>query len=88
MGRQGRVPPGVQILSFSCSFRQNNRLAHPLWELAPPQENPGSATAQRCLFLLEFATFVAKHFYRLTCADCVNAEQDVVVRTTLVLQLA
>ena len=34
------LPLGVQILSFSCSFRQknlqNNRLAHPLWELAPP----------------------------------------------------
>ena len=23
---------------------QKNRLAHPLWELAPPQENPGSAS--------------------------------------------
>ena len=31
---------GVQILSFSCSFRQNNRLSSPL------QENPGSATVQ------------------------------------------
>ena len=42
---QGRAPLGVQIFSFSCSFRQKNRLAHPLWELAPtPQENPGSAT--------------------------------------------
>ena len=28
---------------------QNNRLAHPLWELAPPQENPGSATARDTL---------------------------------------
>ena len=40
---------GVQILSFSYSFRQkelqNNRLAHRLWELAPQKENPGSATA-------------------------------------------
>ena len=33
---------GVQILSFSCSFGQKNCLAHPLWELAPPQEIPGS----------------------------------------------
>ena len=24
---------------------QNNRSAHPLWELGPPQENPGSAAA-------------------------------------------
>ena len=36
---------GGQILSFDCSFRQKkNRLAHPLWEFVPPQENPGSAT--------------------------------------------
>ena len=38
-----RASLGVQILSFSCSFRQkklqNNRLTYPLWELAP-QENP------------------------------------------------
>ena len=31
-----RVPPRVQILSFSCSFRPKNRLADLLWELAPP----------------------------------------------------
>ena len=41
-------PTQVQILSFSCSFLQkickNNRFAHPLWELTPPQENPGSTT--------------------------------------------
>ena len=44
-GDRDARPLGVQILSFSCSFRQKNRLAHPLWELAPtPQENPGSAT--------------------------------------------
>ena len=30
--------PRVQILSFPCSFRQK------IWELAPPQQNPGSAT--------------------------------------------
>ena len=36
-GRQGRVLPlGIQILSFSCSFFGKKRLAHPLWELAPP----------------------------------------------------
>ena len=28
--------PGTQILSFSCSFRQSNRLVHHLRELAPP----------------------------------------------------
>ena len=46
-GRQGRAPPlGVQILSFSCSFRQKN------WKIivllgvgaSPPGENPGSTT--------------------------------------------
>ena len=43
------VPPpfGVHSLSFSCSFRQNSckitKLAYILWELALPQENPGSA---------------------------------------------
>ena len=49
----GRVAPlRIQILSFSCSFRQNNRLGHPLWELVPvpPPENPGSATADLTLF--------------------------------------
>ena len=36
-GRQGRAPPpGVQILSFSCSFRQKVEKIIPLWELAPP----------------------------------------------------
>ena len=25
---------------------KKNRLAHPLWQLAPPQENPGSATGK------------------------------------------
>ena len=37
-----RAPPVVQILSFSCSFREKN------WELAhPPGENPGSATDKK-----------------------------------------
>ena len=46
-GVPGTRPPGVQILSFSCSFRPNNRLAHPLWE-----ENPGSATVDVIITLL------------------------------------
>ena len=38
--------PGVQILSFPCSFRQKNLQNNPNLELAhPPRENPGSATA-------------------------------------------
>ena len=32
-------------MQFSAKKLQNNRLAHPLWELAHPLEYPGSATA-------------------------------------------
>ena len=39
-GRQGR-PNSFTFVQISAK----NRLAHPLWELAPPQENSGSATA-------------------------------------------
>ena len=39
------APPGVQILSFSCSFLQNIcKLIALLGVGHPPQENPGSAT--------------------------------------------
>ena len=45
----GRYASYWNAFLFSCSFLaknlQNNRLAHPLWELAPALENPGSATA-------------------------------------------
>ena len=34
--RDARPPPGAQILSFSCSFRQKVEKIIPLWELAPP----------------------------------------------------
>ena len=48
-GREGRTPPlGVQILSISCSFRENLACSRPPWRVhAPPRENPGSATANR-----------------------------------------
>ena len=36
MSLQHVPTPGSQVLSFSCSFQPKNRLAHPLWELAPP----------------------------------------------------
>ena len=39
-----RTPLGVQILSFSCSFRPKMCKIIPLWELALPQENPGSSS--------------------------------------------
>ena len=38
--RDARPPLGVQILSISCSFRENLACSRP-----PPRENPGSATA-------------------------------------------
>ena len=38
-------PQGPNSLHFPAKNLQNNRLAHPVWELVPhPQENPGSAT--------------------------------------------
>ena len=44
-GTPGTHPLGVQILSFSCSFRQKICKIIPIWELAhSPGENPGSAT--------------------------------------------
>ena len=40
-------PLGVQILSFSCSFRPKICTLTPTWELVPPlQEYPGSTTGQ------------------------------------------
>ena len=42
---RGTCPPwGFKFFHFYAVFGQKNRLAHPLWELVPPQENPGSAT--------------------------------------------
>ena len=48
-GHEGRAPPGVQILSISCSFWENLANSYvgapPPGELAPPPRgNPGSAT--------------------------------------------
>ena len=35
-------PPGRQILSISCSFRENLACSRPPWRVhAPPRENPG-----------------------------------------------
>ena len=55
-----RGPNSLIFMQFSANNLQNSRLAHPLWELAPPQENLGSATAASSiltrgdLFLLIF----------------------------------
>ena len=47
-GTRDARPPGpifFIFMQFSAKKLQNNRLAHPLWELAPPpKENLGSAT--------------------------------------------
>ena len=57
--RGARSPLGTKFFHFHAVFGKkklpNNRLAHPLWELAPLQENPGSATRegkQWCLILI------------------------------------
>ena len=61
-GRQRCVPPwgpnSLFFLQFSAKNLQNNSLAHPLWELAPPQENPGSAKMKWYTFscLINFRT--------------------------------
>ena len=47
-GASGMRAPGVQILSFSCSFRQIIAL---FGFDAPPQENPGSATVLECILV-------------------------------------
>ena len=41
-------PPGSIFFFIFMQFRQKIRLAHQLWELAPPLENPGSATDNCC----------------------------------------
>ena len=48
---QGRAPspPGPNsfiLMQFSAKNMQHVRLAHPLWELVPPQENPRTATKE------------------------------------------
>ena len=46
---QGGVPEaraswGSKFFYFHAVFGKNNKLARPVWEFVPPQENPGSAT--------------------------------------------
>ena len=35
---------------FPSKHLQNDRLAHSLWKLVPPQENPGSATEYNVMY--------------------------------------
>ena len=70
-GRQGRAPPppGVQILSFSCSFQLKIRKIIGFWELAPPPgENPRSATAWS--LSLTFLLFRGKWKFSSVRWDC------------------
>ena len=51
------TPPGVQILSLSCSFGkiwQNHMLA------PPPRQNPGSVTANGCVRKVRLSSKVVK----------------------------
>ena len=45
------MPPLSKFFHFYAVFSkkklQNNTLAHPVWVLVPPQENPGSATIKK-----------------------------------------
>ena len=60
------APPGVQILSFSCTFRQKICKIIPIWELAhPPQENLGSATGNYIIrpewsLLLQYLYYISR----------------------------
>ena len=50
-GREGRTPPlGVQILSISCSFRENLACSRPPWRVhAPPS---GKSWIRHCTVCL------------------------------------
>ena len=56
-GGATEMAPGVQILSFSYSFWQDNCKIIPLWELAPPQENERIWTE-----ICNFSEIVGKDF--------------------------
>ena len=60
-----------------CSSPQNNRLAHPLWELVPLQENPGSATG------ILFACKYDSQRTNLTIVGVVNTRNDVVMSRSM-----
>ena len=55
-GRPRRAPPlATKFFSISCSFRENLLKSYPgapPWGLAPPWENPGSATVSHTLGML------------------------------------
>ena len=70
-------PIRVQILSFLCSFRQTNRIAHPLRELTPLQENPESATE------ILFACKYDSQRTNLTIVGVVNTRNDVVMSRSM-----
>ena len=66
--RDARPPLGVQILSISCSFRENLACSRPPWRVhAPPSGKSGSATGNDiyCSFIYVRRTgFVMKETIR------------------------
>ena len=60
-------PPGVQILSFSCSFQQKSWKIIALLKVgAAPRENPGSATAVTSI-LIQSLTNWSLHYNLFGC---------------------
>ena len=47
-------PNSFIFIQFLVKKIAKNRLAHPLWELAPPQENPGSATGSDSFMIIKW----------------------------------
>ena len=76
-----RPPPGVQILSISCSFWENlakSYVGAPPGELAPPPRgNPGSATGKECLRCKNVNKLDMKiQLYGRQVPTCVNNEEN------------
>ena len=60
-GTRPRGPNSVIFMQFSAKKLQNNRLAHPFWELAhPPRENPESATGTDLITTLLDIAFASR----------------------------
>ena len=68
-GREGRTPPpGVQILSISCSFRENLACSRPPWRVhAPPSGKSWIRHCIRFIFvnLLLYNSLIFKILFQL-----------------------
>ena len=49
-------PNSLNFMQFSPNILQNNGLARPPWELAPPLGNPGSATENAQMYVKIWCT--------------------------------